>query len=125
MKPSNEASGFLRLKVLALPVTDLGRANKFYAETMNLEPAREGGEQVGYLLGETIIMLKSEWAGKASLDPIPRVTFSVRNAAETEAWLRERGVLTPDPIATYGEFLIGSFADSENNKLWYCSPVSW
>jgi catechol-2,3-dioxygenase len=53
--------GFLRIKVMALPVLDLNRANKFYGDTLGLPSAYEGSEQVGYLMGETILMLKAEW----------------------------------------------------------------
>ena len=28
-----------------------------------------------------------------------------------------------DPVQAYDEFYVGSFLDSEGNKLWFCSPV--
>ena len=45
------AAGFLRVKVIAFPVIDPDRANEFYGHILGLQPAFEGGEQVGYLLG--------------------------------------------------------------------------
>ena len=45
--------GFLRVKVIALAVENLERANRFYGEMLALPSAYEGDEQVGYLLGET------------------------------------------------------------------------
>lgn len=48
---------FHRVRVVAVSVLDSDRANKFYAETLGLPPAYEEKEQVGYLVGETILML--------------------------------------------------------------------
>jgi hypothetical protein len=28
-----------------------------------------------------------------------------------------------DPAEAYDDFYVGSFLDSEGNKLWFCSPV--
>ena len=41
------ALGIQRVKVIALAVTSLERANRFYEETLGLAPAFEGAEQVG------------------------------------------------------------------------------
>ncbi len=35
--------------------------------------------------------------------------------------MRERSVEIPDPVSDYGGRLIGSFLDSEGNKIWFCS----
>jgi catechol 2,3-dioxygenase-like lactoylglutathione lyase family enzyme len=43
--------GIQRVKVVAVSVTDLDRANCFYKEKLGLEPAFEGKEQVGWWLG--------------------------------------------------------------------------
>jgi hypothetical protein len=40
-----------------------------------------------------------------------------------ERQLREKGVVISDTIEVYDESHVGSFLDSEGNKLWYCSPV--
>jgi catechol-2,3-dioxygenase len=48
------------MKVIALSVTDLERASKFYGKVLALPPAYEGNEQVGYPLGQTILMLKAK-----------------------------------------------------------------
>ena len=48
----------------------------------------------------------------------------VDHAPATEQALRARGVTITDPVSLYDEkFLIGSFLDSEGNKLWFCSPA--
>jgi hypothetical protein len=52
---------FRRVRVIAISVLDSARANKFYAETLGMPPAYEEQEQVGYLIGETILTLKANW----------------------------------------------------------------
>jgi catechol-2,3-dioxygenase len=49
--------GFRSVKVMALSVLDIDRANKFYGETLGLPPEYENKEQVSYLVGQTILML--------------------------------------------------------------------
>ena len=121
---STSPLGFQRIKVIAWSVTDLERANKFYGETLNLPPAYEGSEQVGYLLGPTILMLKTNWYASPTEAPNPRVTIATDHAPATEAALRARGITISDPVQAYDEFYVGSFLDSEGNKLWFCSPVN-
>lgn len=114
--------GFLRVKVIAFSVLDPERANRFYSQTLGLPPAFEGDEQVGYFLGQTILMLKPNWYAPPTQAPNPRVTIATDDARETERALLERGVVISDPVALFDEFYIGSFLDSEGNKVWFCSP---
>jgi catechol-2,3-dioxygenase len=115
---------FLCVKVIALPVLDLDRANKFYSETLGLPPAHEGAEQVGYALGQTILMLKANSDLPPAKVPNPRVTIETEQALETEKSLRARGVAISDPVQVYDEkHYVGSFLDSEGNKIWFCSFV--
>jgi hypothetical protein len=120
---STSPLGFQRIKVIAWSVTDLERANKFYGETLSLSPAYEGSEQVGYFLGQTILMLKANWYASPTDAPNPRVTIATDHAPATEEALRARGITISDPVQAYDEFYVGSFLDSEGNKLWFCSPV--
>ena len=116
--------GFLRAKVIALSVRDLDRANKFYGETLGLPPAYEGKEQVGYLLDQAILMLKANWDVPPTATPNPRVTIETEDARETEKGLRARDVEISDPVQVYDEVhYVGSFLDSEGNKIWFCSFV--
>ena len=114
--------GFLRIKVIALSVVDLDRANAFYRDTLSLSAAFEGAEQVGWLLGETILMLKPDWHAPPTDAPNPRITIATARARSTESALGERGVTISNPVQTYDGFDVGSFLDSEGNKLWFCSP---
>jgi len=116
--------GFLRTKVIALSVRDLDRANKFYGETLGFPPAYEGKQQVGYLLDQAILMLKANWDVPPTATPNPRVTIQTEDARETEKGLRARGIEVSDPVQVYDEgHYVGSFLDSEGNKIWFCSFV--
>ena len=112
-----------RVKVIALPVVDLARANQFYETVLGLSPAYEGGAQVGYQLDDIIVMLKANWYASPTENPNPRITLEANDAVAMERQLREHGVAISDPIQIYDEFYVGSFLDSEGNKLWYCAPV--
>jgi predicted enzyme related to lactoylglutathione lyase len=112
-----------RVKVIALPVVDSARANEFYETVLGLPPAYEGGAQVGYQLGDIILMLKANWYASPTENPNPRITIETDDAVAMEKRLRENGVVISDPLQVYDEFYVGSFLDSEGNKLWYCAPV--
>ena len=117
--------GLQRVKVIAIAVRDRNRADRFYGETLGLPPAFEGNSQVGYQLGTTIMMLKDNWYGVPTVEPNPRITLACDHAPATEVALRERGITIADPVQAYDDgFYIGSFLDSEGNKLWFCSPVA-
>lgn len=122
------ALGFQRLKVVALAVEDMERARRFYGETMAFPPAFEGARQVGFLLNNVILMLKSVtdgWYAGPSDQLNPRITLATDHAPDTEKELRARGVTIGNPVQAYHDegFYIGSFLDSEGNKLWFCSPI--
>lgn len=116
-----DAIGFRSLKVVALAVTDMARARRFYGETLGLPPASEGGEQVGYRLGDIVLMLKDDWYGRPTDTPNPRLTIDSDDARVAEQALRARGVVISDPVERYDDYLVGGFLDSEGNKLWFCS----
>ena len=108
---------------VTVPTRDYEKAKEFYGGVLGLPPAFEGGERVGYAVGQTVLMLKAGWYARPTDAPNPRVTLEVEDAARTERALRERGAAVSDPVARYGEFDVGGFLDSEGNKLWFCSPV--
>jgi catechol 2,3-dioxygenase-like lactoylglutathione lyase family enzyme len=122
------ALGLQELKVVALAVDDMARASDFYRNKLDLAPAREGGAEVGFALGNAILMLKaagSGWPGKPSTELNPRLTLAVADARQTENSLRAHGVRISDEVSLYedGQFYIGAFLDSEGNKLWFCSAA--
>ena len=111
----------LSIKAIALAVTNLERALRFYTETLSLRPALEDGEQVGVHLGHSVLLFKTDSLAQPSATLNPRVTIETDDAPGMEAILRKRGVVIADPVERYGEALVGSFLDSEGNKLWFCS----
>jgi len=114
--------GIQRVKVVAVSVIDLARANRFYKEKLGLKPAFEGTEQVGWWLGQVILMLKPDWAAPTAT-PNPRVTLATDHAPATQEALRARNITIANEVEVYGDFYVGSFLDSEGNKLWFCSPA--
>lgn len=116
--------GFQRIKSMAISVVDIGRAHKFYGDTLALSPASEGNEQVGYFLGQTILMLKTDWYAPPTDMPNPRITLDTDDAHQTEEVLRARNVVISDPVQPYDDYYVGSFLDSEGNKFWFCSPAT-
>lgn len=116
--------GFESVKVMAIPVLDMGRARRFYGEILSLEPAYEVKEQVGFYIGDTILMLKDDFYAAPTAEPNPRITIKVEHALETGKALSDRGVVIRDRIEKYDDgYYVGSFLDSEGNKLWFCSPA--
>ncbi len=115
--------GFIRVKGIALAVTDLERANRFYGETLELPPDTVRNMESAYLLGDAIVMLKTqeECQAKPTEHLNPRITVETRDAFATEKVLRERGVTVSDPVTLYDSTPIGAFLDSEGNKVWFCS----
>lgn len=115
--------GLKCLRAVALAVTDEARAKAFYGETLRLPPAMEDDVAWGFLLGETILLLKpvDQWYGKPTEELNARITLEVENARETEKALRDAGVTISDPIQIYDGHPVGAFLDSEGNKLWFCS----
>lgn len=123
------ALGFQRLKVVALAVDDLARAEHFYGKTLDLAPAFEGERQVGFLLGNVIVMLKpvaAGWYARPGAQLNPRITIATDHAPQTEQALLARGVTISDPVQAYAQegFYVGGFLDSEGNKIWFCSPLA-
>jgi catechol 2,3-dioxygenase-like lactoylglutathione lyase family enzyme len=102
-------------------VTNFEHAIQFYTETLSLRPAFEQGKQVGNHLGHTVLLFKTDSDAPPPVALNPRVTIQTEDARSTEAALRTRGVVIADPVARYGEAQVGSFLDSEGNKLWFCS----
>lgn len=69
-------------------------------------------------------MLKDNWYGQSSDKLNPRVTIATDHAPDTEAALKTRGLTIADPMQAYDDgFYVGSFLDSEGNKLRYCWPA--
>jgi len=63
------------------PWQSLIRSGKpVYQTVLGLQPAYESGEQVGYYLGDIILMLKSNWDASPTENPNPRITRETNDA---------------------------------------------
>ena len=115
--------GFIRVKGIALAVTNLERANHFYGEILALPPDTIRNMKSAYLIGDSILMLKAqeEWSASPSGELNPRITVETQDAYATEMALTKRGVTVSDPVTLYDGTPIGAFLDSEGNKIWFCS----
>ena len=115
--------GFKRVKVIALSVSDLDRANDFYGRKLGLAQDDEFDENNRWVLGDLVLLLKPDWMAPTA-EPNPRITIEVEDSRQTEKALKEIGATISDPVQLYEDkFLLGSFLDSEGNKLWICSQV--
>ena len=94
---STSPFGFQRVKVIAFGVDDSDRAHEFYERTLGLPAAYEGSEQVGYLLGETILMLKANWYASPTKEPNPRITIAARGMSAVRPTDRTRAARTRCP----------------------------
>lgn len=108
-----------------IPVSDLSRAKKFYAERLGLTCNYENDFCAQYRYSESYFVLTpSESAGKASYSLL---TWLVDDIAKVKRWLEERGISfekydfgetkTVDGIANLGEDRVAWFKDSEGNLL--------
>jgi len=114
--------GLIDVKVIALSVTDLARAQKFYGETLGLPVAFINDEPAGFLIGDTTFVFKENWYAAPTAEPNPRITLECEYAPDTAVFLRDKGITIADPVDDALEgYLVGSFLDSEGNKLWFCS----
>ncbi len=116
---------FVQVKAIALAVTDAKRAVRFYQETLGLPPENVRQMTMAFMIGNVILLLKpvEDWNGKPTEELNARITLEVKDSYATEKALRQRSVTISDPVAVYDGNPIGSFLDSEGNKLWFCSEA--
>jgi hypothetical protein len=115
--------GFQSVKVIALAATDVARAQRFYSETLQLEEDRESTEEVGYRIGESVLIIRQH---PPTDDPNPRITLQVQNAQETEKRLLERAVTISDPVKLYEDSSgsAGSWIQRETSSGFVPTPNS-
>jgi catechol-2,3-dioxygenase len=73
--------GFQSVKVIALAAIDLARAQRFYSETLQLEEDRKSTGELGYRIGESVLVLRQY---PPTDDPNPRITLQVHDARVTD-----------------------------------------
>src|SRR5258706_11826358 len=111
---SSSPFGFQSVKVIAMSATDVARAKRFYSEALQLEEDREATDEVGYRIGNSVLVIRQH---PPTDDPNPRITLQVQDARETEKRLKGRAVTISDPVKLYEDkFWVGGFLDSEGKK---------
>lgn len=108
-----------------VPVSDIARAKKFYAEKLGLTPNYENKYSAQYRYSNSYFVLtpsSSAGQGQHSL-----LTWLVADIETTKSWLEEQGIIfeeydlpymkTVNSIATLGNDRIAFFKDSEGNLL--------
>jgi catechol 2,3-dioxygenase-like lactoylglutathione lyase family enzyme len=115
--------GFVQVKAVAVAVENAERSERFYRETLGLSPEKDHHLKMAFLIGDVILLLKpvEEWYGRPTQELNARITLEVKDSYATEKILRRRGVTISDPVTVYDDNPVGSFLDSEGNKLWFCS----
>ena len=115
--------GFQSVKVIGLAATDVARAQRFYSETLQLEEDRESTEEVGYRIGESVLIIRQH---PPTDDPNPRITLQVQDARETEKRLLERAVTISDlsNCTKTGSGSAGSWIQRETNSGFVPTPNS-
>ena len=118
-KNMNIDFGFRKIKVVALAAKDINRAQQFYSR-LGFTQNTTSTDEVGYQLGATILIFRTGYEPSADLNP--RITLEVEDARATERQLLAAEIEIVDPVKLYKQrFWVGSFLDSEGNKLWFCS----
>jgi catechol 2,3-dioxygenase-like lactoylglutathione lyase family enzyme len=108
-----------RTDFVSVPVTDLERSTRFYAETLGLEQIGEGGFPE-FQLGENVSMylMKLENIGSHFSAPhTAHVALRVPDVAETRRELEARGVDFHGDTLDTGVCHMAFFSDPDGNAL--------
>jgi predicted enzyme related to lactoylglutathione lyase len=104
-----------------LPAADIGRARKFYTETLGFTPTRESEFGITFELGggTGLFLYPSEFAGT---NKATAMTINVDDFDSTVSDLREKGISFMD--FDYGEFKTenGIAQTPEGPGAWFADP---
>jgi catechol 2,3-dioxygenase-like lactoylglutathione lyase family enzyme len=110
----------------ALPITDLQRAKRYYADQLGLTPESEGPDGLFYRCGGTTRFLVFSSGGTAS-GTHTQMTWNTPDIEAVVADLKARGVVfeeyvsqevkTINSVATLGQSKGAWFKDNEGNPL--------
>jgi catechol 2,3-dioxygenase-like lactoylglutathione lyase family enzyme len=110
-----------RTDFITVPVTDVQRSTKFYAETLGLPWINEGSQQwPEFQLGENIslYLMDPTNIGKTFTAPhTAHIALRVPDVAETRRGLEARGVQFEGEILDTGVCHMAFFTDPDGNQL--------
>jgi catechol 2,3-dioxygenase-like lactoylglutathione lyase family enzyme len=110
-----------RTDFITLPVTDLDRSTRFYAETLGLPWINEGSQQwPEFQLGDNVSLYLMDPTNIGSTFQGPHtahIALRVPDVATTRAELEERGVEFEGDIFDSGVCHMAFFKDPDGNQL--------
>ena len=110
-----------RTDFVSVPVEDMARARRFYAETLGLPPVGDAdGAWPEFQLGENVslYLIDPTNVGQAFTAPhSSHIALRVPDVAATRAELEERGVEFHGDVLDTGACHMAFFADTEGNAL--------
>ena len=109
-----------RTDFISVPVTDMERAKRFYAETLGIPLATDDSGFPEFRLGENVSMylITMESIGQQFTGPhSAHVALRVPDVAETRRELEERGVEFEGEILDSGVCHMAFFRDPDGNAL--------
>jgi catechol 2,3-dioxygenase-like lactoylglutathione lyase family enzyme len=110
-----------RTDFVSVPVTDIGRSTRFYAETLGLPWLNEGSEQwPEFQLGENVsmyLMDPTKVGGRFEHPHQAQIALRVPDVAETRAELEGRGVAFDGETLDTGVCHMAFFRDPDGNAL--------
>lgn len=118
---TREVINMLSKAMATLPVSDLGRARKFYEETLGLTVREERADGVVFDVGtgSPILVYPSQFAGT---NQATAASFSVDDVASAAESLREKGVVFEE-YDLPGLKTDNGIAEIEGNKgAWFKDP---
>ena len=108
-----------RTDFISVPVTDMERAKRFYAETLGLEQVSEAGFPE-FQLGEnvSVYLLQMENVGSQFSGPhTAHIALRVPDVADTRAELESRGVSFDGDTLDTGVCHMAFFRDPDGNQF--------
>jgi catechol 2,3-dioxygenase-like lactoylglutathione lyase family enzyme len=108
-----------RTDFISVPVTDMERAKRFYAETLGLEQVSDGGFPE-FQLGEnvSVYLVQLENIGSRFTAPhTAHVALRVPDVTETRAELESRGVSFEGDMLDTGVCHMAFFRDPDGNQF--------
>jgi predicted enzyme related to lactoylglutathione lyase len=108
-----------RVDFISVPVSDLGRARRFYEDILELEPAPGSGVWPEYELGNVSLYLidPTNIGGSFTGPHSSVIALRVADVAAARARLEERGVGFQGEIIDTGVCHMAPFRDPDGNAL--------
>lgn len=106
-----------------MPVEDIGRAKKFYSETLELSVVKDDGDWVEFESDGVRVALNGREKRGAGADGGPVLTFQPEGSLDSAVEdLKGRGVNFPGEISDHEWGRVATFRDPEGNEIQLYEP---